>query len=377
MSAIPDPTLVVGGFLVWIVAGVLGWSFPKHWFWAWIDVFYYPLAALGVVLLFLSNDVPRERAETAERLKQQQRDLQDHSSKKPQLDLTDASQILARKVELIGVIAKWVEVCEPTVTDPDLKCFVVKRIKKPVQVFLKAADGKLPNYEERLLATCEAGNVMLESIRGSGSISSFVMEKYFDQWNAAIKEGLSPLAFNAIETHEKTFVANANSFAAVVQSAVAAPGSDSGRTIAKIHKAEIDYAAMLFSGLSQCITAPQAALKTRKEWADGASTREQVVAALQEKFAQLEKASTKNQSSERIQLFLWPYVLVVALALKFAKGVAGVSCTTKSKAVFPKHLSPTANKISPSAVLRKRASWRLAKRRAGESRVRPTRRLRR
>ena len=39
--------------------GLVGWLRSKHWLWRWADMIYYPLGAVGVLLLFFSNDINR------------------------------------------------------------------------------------------------------------------------------------------------------------------------------------------------------------------------------------------------------------------------------------------------------------------------------
>lgn len=360
--------------MAWIGAFVFGWFFPKGWLWAWIDVAYYPLAAFGVVLLFLSSDVQRERLENADVLQGHTKALTEHSLKRPSYQLRDAGVVLTAKVDYIRVITQWAESCKPGLgAGPGLypRCSVVERIKDPVEEFLKSADAKFPNYEERLLTTCEAGSKLIDELQAPGRLPGIVMGKFIEQWNAALEKNLDPMDYAAADRYADEFVVQATKQSAQIRSAIGTINSDIGETMAKINAAEIEYASIMFSGLSQCLAAPKAALKSRKAWADEAKAIEDEVLASQEKSAKLEKILTKNARSQWVQLYLWPFVLLIALALKFGKGLASLRSSAQTPA-SPKHSKPRKNTISLSGLRRQGAKWRLAKRRAVGPKVRPT-----
>ena len=56
-------TFVAAALSVFIAAFIVGWWRYRAFFWNYVDLIYYPLAAIGVLLLFSSNDVQRELLE--------------------------------------------------------------------------------------------------------------------------------------------------------------------------------------------------------------------------------------------------------------------------------------------------------------------------
>jgi hypothetical protein len=307
---------------VFFGAFCFGWWRYRSFFWNCVDVLYYPLAAIGVALLFLSNDVQRELFDVTQRVEQQSTLLGEFRTKKPEIKVLNVENLLTSNIEHLALISKWVEICKTAPSSAIAKCLAVKDIGPPVEAFLKVARGNFSSYEDRLLITCTAGDKLLEDIRASQAISSLVMDKLLTQYEKAESLSLSPLDYETINTLVNGFREQAKSYAEEIHRMAFKPDDENAQLLLDIRNAEIDYGEMIFRGLSQCLSAPKPELELLKKWKIAASTQEQEVAYLESQRQQLRKSTTTHSTSLWLQLNLWPLVLLAALSLKFAKGSA-------------------------------------------------------
>src|SRR5215813_4658199 len=95
--------------LAFIAAFALGWWRYRSFFWNYVDLIYYPLAAIGIALLFVSNDVQRELFDVTQLAEQQSVTLAELKTRKPDVKVLNTESLLASNVDHIALIAKWVE----------------------------------------------------------------------------------------------------------------------------------------------------------------------------------------------------------------------------------------------------------------------------
>lgn len=319
MVLITFATLFVVAFLSAFAVGRQYYQSPK---WNYVDVFYYPLAAIGVALLFVSNDVPRELFKLNEAIAQQQIKLDELKASKPELKIQRADDLLTSSIETIGVVKQWAEICAKGPSGAEAKCLAVRDLPPYLDSFLNVAHRTYPTYEERLLAVCTAGDTLLDDIHRSGAISSLVADKLLEQYALATQLKLGPLDYEAASAQVVQFRERAKTYGDQIQRMAFPPSSASGQLLADVRAAEIEYAQLIFQGLLPCITAPRSDLSRFANWTTTKQTQEQAVTQLAAEQQRLRRTATGHMTSLWLQLNLWPFMLVGALSLKFAKGVA-------------------------------------------------------
>jgi hypothetical protein len=307
---------------IFFAASYLGWRYCSSFFWHYVDVIYYPLAAIGVILLFLSNDVQRELLDVTVLANQQSEALVEMKSQKPTVAVLNTDSLLSANLDHLALITKWAEICQGGPSNADARCLAVKDIGPLVSKFLLVAKGDYPTYEERLLTVCTAGDQLLENIRTSQAISPLVMDKFLEHYTRTTSKQLSPLAFLKIVEEANQFSVETLRYAEQIHRIAFKEDDAGGRLLLDVQKAEISYGEMLFLGLSQCITAPRRELGSLQTWSATTKTKEEAVASLEGRRRQLKESATRHTTALWLQLNLWPFALVVALSLKFAKGVA-------------------------------------------------------
>jgi hypothetical protein len=97
---------------------------------------------------------------------------------------------------------------------------------------------------------------------------------------------------------------------------------ESSKLVLEIRRAEVDFSESILSGLYPCIVAPKRELDALAQWTQSKRTLEQDVQEIETDRQRLKDTSVANPRLLWIQLNLWPLVLITALSLKFAKGMA-------------------------------------------------------
>jgi hypothetical protein len=308
--------------IAFIGAFGLGWWLYRSFFWNIVDLIYYPLAAVGVALLFLSNDVQRQLLDVTQLAEQQSTALAELKANKPAIRVQNFEGLLSSNIDHLALISQWVDICKAGPSSAEARCLAVKDLGQHVQVFLKVARNAYPSYEDRLLATCKAGDKLLEDIRASQAISTLVMDKLLAQYAKASTLNLHPLDNETTGGLATEFREQATAYAEKINRLAFKSADESAKLLLDIHKAEIDYGEMIFRGISQCLAAPKTELELLHKWNSSTRTQEQEVAHLESQRHELRQKITNQRTSLWLQLNLWPLVLLVALSLKFAKGAA-------------------------------------------------------
>jgi len=314
--------VVISFIVVFGMAFSLGWLRHKSFFWNWVDLIYYPLAAAGIILLFISNDLQREMFQVSQLAEFQNSLLSELRAKRPDIQIMNTEELMSAYIEHIALIPKWVDICRggPLVADP--RCIAVKELDKPVNKFLSIARARYDSFPSRLLATCKAGDVMLEEMREANAITSIVSDKLLNQYAHAVSLKLSPFEDKAIEAQIAEFKVEATKYGELIDRMAFQNEDPWLSRVKEIRIAEIGYGEMIFRGLSACISAPRKDLTSLEKWETVTSLKEKEVAALEEKREHLKGSTTPHKTVLWTQLNIWPFMLISALGLKFAKGAA-------------------------------------------------------
>src|SRR4051812_8542121 len=93
------------------IAAVIGFRHHKSRLWIWVDVIYYPLAATGVALLFVSNTTARELLAVDERLATNASALRALMANKPEVKVGPTSELVNVSFGLITGISDLAAAC--------------------------------------------------------------------------------------------------------------------------------------------------------------------------------------------------------------------------------------------------------------------------
>lgn len=314
--------LLIVSLSVFLVAFVVGWRQYRSFCWNFVDLVYYPLAATGVLLLFLANDVQRELLEVSQLAEKQKESLDELRVQKPYTRVADSSQLLVAHLESIELVSRWGDICDRGPASSEPRCLAVRDFVAPIREFLKAARARFPTYEERLLVTCQAADKLVEALRMPQSTPSMVGEKLSIHFNRTIAKKLYWLDYDALDAAVAEFRTETVAYIDQIHGVAFKPDDSSGALLLSIRREELAYGEIVFRGLFSCMTAPRAELTRLSQWTATTNERAQELERLEAQRTRLRVSSSSHPAIAWIQFNLWPLVLLAALSLKFAKGAA-------------------------------------------------------
>jgi hypothetical protein len=312
-------------FLVtfFLLALYLGRRFYESKFWHYVDLIYYPLAAVGVALLFANTTVQRQLLELTQLEETHKELLADLVEKRPQVRVDLNQEAVDASFGLVATIPEFAKACRyPGNIDP--RCTVAEKLAPLVENFVKIAStspGK--TLELRLAVACPAADKMILALREDERMSAIIGDELVVRYKEAVGKKLQTLSLNFLKEEIDTFQRSADSELKLVRNALN-DESPSAKYVMDMYKHEIEFGAILMQGLFPCITSSRQEIDTLANWTKSHQTEKDQLASFDAERKKMSTAGPQFPQLARLHLFIWPYVLVLALSLKFAKGVAAV-----------------------------------------------------
>jgi hypothetical protein len=311
---------------MFLLAFLAGAKSPKWPGWKYTDLVYYPLAAIGVILLFLSNDAQRKLIQTTWRASADRSSLQQLKNQRP-LKLSQVTpEILEAYLRHIRLVDDWAQICQDTIsasvrTDP--RCLAASDLAPVVASFINAASRNYPSFEDKLLATCSAGERLLISVRDGVGMSSFVGGRVYLAYAERADNGAG-YGDGERADYVRSFQDKTKSELDLVMNQIGAIDPEAKVLYSGILNAEVEYGGWILRGISPCTFAPPNKLKAALGWRSHVLTKEQQLIGLEKSLEALRKPPPRTDAFAYIQISFWPCVIIIALAMKFAKGVAAL-----------------------------------------------------
>ncbi len=172
-------TLVFSFLVIFLLIGAaVGYRFSKSRIWQYIDAFYYPLAAIGVALLFANAQSQRQLLEISRVTDEKATALQSLEYSRPRIDFLVDKDWLNNSLESIRVISSWRKICAGW--NPEPRCRAVEPLLNEIDSLLAVANERYPSDGLRLSAVCAAGDRMLANIRAQEAMSTIVSNELLD-----------------------------------------------------------------------------------------------------------------------------------------------------------------------------------------------------
>ena len=318
-----DVFLLVLSATAFLGVGAWGWAKPKLWLWRWADVVYYPLAALGIVLLFLSNDINRTLLKIEANRTATEEAWRARANPQPNVELQPTpAALLSARFDWFASVRSLGEVCEGSTTPGcgahseharAIKAvfgeFAIPRTEDPVA---------LARAEDRF---CRAGLAYVDRLAEDSSLSLGAFDRLktaLGQLSKGGDEAMLKAALARNIAHDRQIF---DSMSDAHERAIAEP----------FISVQSEHAVVLLGQLSWCASRDDRTaegLKTLDAW----QAEEQNRARTRAKFARDLQAAKDNktptpiqQNSRKLQQQLWPYILVLALSIKFGKAISAVA----------------------------------------------------
>lgn len=319
-----DDELLIGmAAILFLGFGLGGWLRAKHWLWRWADMVYYPLSAVGVMLLFFSNDINRTLQRIEAKQAAAEREWRTMPNLRPKLHFSPVSTgLLAARYRWFESVRELSDTCA-TVFKGD--CPAYHQYGEAVRaefgnfVALSTDDPvAVTRAEERF---CSAGLAYVTRLDDDTSISLGAFHM--------LKDSLTALSRGATIDHVKTEIERDIAMQQTLfLGMIDAKEKAFAEPYMRIHR---QHALDLLQQLSWCAMRDKGNaenLKTFDAWeaeeGSRASSRQQFARDLKV-VREAKNPPALQQISHIIQQQWWPYILVLALSIKFGKASAGVA----------------------------------------------------
>ncbi|MEI8573591.1 hypothetical protein U737_19160 [Methylomonas sp. LW13] len=299
-------------------AASIGFVYYQSPRWNYVDLVYYPLAAIGVILLFSSNEVQRKLFALNSVAENSRTALETMQRERPNIEIGETEAAFDSSLQSIKVIRDSASVCAQPPSSATGQCLAAVRFAEPTAAFLSTAQAAYPNFEDRLLASCAAADKLIESLTKGDRMSSLVAGPMASLYLSAVSSRTS-LVSDALSFKENMQV----EIDKLHQQAFK-PTHPGSALLHEIQYEEASLAQLILFGISKCTTAPRQQLEHLGKWKVSTRTKQQELVEIENQRLALREQTVSASTFSWIQLNLWPYVLIAALSLKFGKGVAAV-----------------------------------------------------
>lgn len=186
----------------------------------------------------------------------------------------------------------------------------------------------LPDGRTRLWSldssTCTAAEVLLNDLATDNKLSPEVARELIGQYTAAIASSVRAVDPDAMSKVAREFEGRASRTVQFYRNALVRDSSAGSRLALAILLEEVSVGKRILQGLYPCTTAPINDLKILASWTASRDSEADLIKHFEQDRESLQKAKLEGRLARSLQLNMWPFVLLIALSLKFAKGVAAV-----------------------------------------------------
>jgi hypothetical protein len=305
------------------VAAGVAWIWPSAWFLKHVDLAYYPLAAVGAALLYISTETQRERVGAAEEAAVARTQLERVRTEAPKISEIRTSADLEKGLEGLRSIVGRADGCKNAIMK-DFRCDVAIALAPIFKAHL-VADSRSQNEstEVRYAQWCLESVQLLDQVGLAKDLPHQLQDGlrvYFDE---GLKRGFKPSDQQGIETFVSGYVIDAMDRLEPILGG--ASNNIPGIVLLRgNYMAQIEAHQAALRSVSSCLWTPLDQLRQILSWDKHRLAAEQKATAAAERLKEIQGRDTDSSLSGFIRLSIWPFVLIVALALKFAKAAGGL-----------------------------------------------------
>lgn len=321
---------------LFLFAGIIGWLCYRSSAFNAVDIIYYPLAAIGVVLLFANNAAQRRLLELNQLADLKKTELRQIAEARPDVRILTSDELITTSLKSIEMISEWQSLCKQGTYDP--RCRAAEKLFEPISAFLEAAKRDYPSQEEKLYAICTEADRLLDDISRNERLSKRFSDNLITQYKLLISKNYRVYDYEAIASTINAFAAKELAYTENIYRQAFAEETDSTKFVLDKMKAEADFSTAILRGLFPCITAPSKQLALLSQWNATKLSQEEEVRRIDSERQHLKEVPITPWEVQKWHLKLWPFVLICALSLKFAKGIATLRRDS---------ISPTSDKVTP------------------------------
>lgn len=313
-------------FLLFFFAYKTGSSRPSLRLWSAIDAVYYPLAAAGVLLFFVSRDLQRDLLRVSQEAEKARTTLQVIKSKQPGGDSSVSERVFDAHLEHLNTFEEWAEICSSAYYVNPAKCGVNDDLRPHLERFRQATSRRFKSFHERALATCDAADAMSQAIVRADSSMPFLPADSFKELIALLSHSNAHYGYDPekLDNSVNSFVSRAKEETRKTLALIYKPGSPDAELHLSLSDEATEQGAIIARSFYPCFILPKEKIRTFRDWSNQAQQQTTAAVALEKQRARLKEQGFRNYSASWAELNVWPFVIIFALSLKFAKAVASL-----------------------------------------------------
>ena len=323
--------LMAVAIVLFLLAAGLGWSFYGSKVWSFVDLIYYPLGCVGVVLFFFLAASEREEILILESLAETEAEIQSVQGQRPLSEIRTSRQILKSTRGFLHTVREMAEVHRLYPTGPE-KFASAAAVDPYLKSFLVETERMVSDdSSDSLSKQGKAAQEFLRKIYDEGVLSKTVSSEMVNHYADGLTEDWSDMVANldAVNTHVLQFDERVNEKVKAMQ---ADWTFEDKEAIVPVLEYEKETAELILHGLKPYLSVPVGERNAFLDWQAELTSTEESKEELLTRILDVQIVPEGNSSLKKTQLLIWPYVLVIALSLKFAKGVAALRLGSLSKA---------------------------------------------
>lgn len=320
--------IICFSFVVLIVGLLIGWYFPKWGGWEWVDAIYYPLAIVGIILLYLESTSVREIASAQEQRYTLEQRLNEIERARPEVRAQLSGRDTVRGAgEILSSISRIARICERTPSTTFAACFVAADFAPITQQAERVLLGY--NDERDLPDVCEVAGVVFREIGGSAALSSFLTKPVARHYFKGLEEGFMPFEFKAVQSYIDGLKPRLEKEAKDMVRAL--NWNDEERALMEPrYEAHIEYGIRILESFEVCLRAPENVRSGQyAEWVSRQAATRSQYEQIEQELQQLHIAANQLGTAAILRASYWPFLIILALSLKFSKGIASLRKTQK------------------------------------------------
>jgi len=174
---------------------------------------------------------------------------------------------------------------------------------------------------------CRRGYALFDNLEGAGGYTAAAASRLKESFAALSRRRLGPLDFGVTDRAKKDIESQLASDWTKYLNLV--PHNQRPQ-MQEMWEASSAFASVLFEAFALCVRIPQSVvqqLATIQRWTDEKAKRENEKSEVEARIQETQFARTQSFLQEVVSFVLanlWPFVLVAALSLKFAKGMVSL-----------------------------------------------------
>ncbi|GLR77207.1 hypothetical protein GCM10007855_40820 [Aliivibrio sifiae] len=270
-------------------------------------------------MIFIQSTNDRKIIELYDLQIKQRAEIAAIEKQKPKFSKFDnEDSLIATQGSHLAHISNYAEACGDIIKTTE--CIAAKEISS----ITKQYENKFVQFSgaERVQAVCSSAKPMIEQLGKSDVLGVTLYNSLLQYFTAGIDKGFYQYDYVNSSKYIEDFSAFAwNEFKSVVNVNVFSKRDVT--LLSNEFKETLYFTDSLLSSLNVCLRAPKSIRNGEySNWSKHRLEKVSELSELQERAENIEKAkSLKNDNVTKLQFLYWPFIIILALSIKFGKAV--------------------------------------------------------